>query len=202
MKSWLKKILRYLAFEHGKAIPIYRRFGAPDGLEWAALLKHRDELHAMGEHCSIQSQAQITDPQYVRMGNNVRLSVCTLLGHDGSVNMINRAFGCRLDRVGKIDLRDNVFIGQGAIILPGVTIGPNAIVAAGSVVCSDVPENSVVGGLPAKRICSLDKLVERWQQENENLPWRDLIDERNSDYDASLETELQIIRAAFFFSPA
>ena len=42
--------------------------------------------------------------------------------------------GVKLDAVGKIDIRDNVFVGYGAIILRGVTIGPNAIVAAGAVV--------------------------------------------------------------------
>jgi hypothetical protein len=54
----------------------------------------------------------------------VRLSGCTLFGHDGSVNMLEPAFGLKLDRVGKIDIRDNVVIGHGAIVLPGATIGP------------------------------------------------------------------------------
>ena len=45
---------------------------------------------------------------------------------------------------------DNVWIGANATILKGVTIGENAIVAAGSVVTKDVPANSVVGGVPAK----------------------------------------------------
>ncbi|MEQ1883065.1 MAG: glycosyl transferase family 2, partial [Burkholderiales bacterium] len=48
------------------------------------------------------------------------------------------AFGLRLDSVGKVGIRGNVYIGYGAIILPSVTIGPNAIVSAGSVVRSDV----------------------------------------------------------------
>lgn len=46
----------------------------------------------------------------------------------------------------------NVWIGSHATILPGVTIGDNAIVAAGAVVSKDVPENAVVGGVPAKMI--------------------------------------------------
>ncbi|WP_124098180.1 DapH/DapD/GlmU-related protein [Ruminococcus sp. Marseille-P6503] len=50
-------------------------------------------------------------------------------------------------RIGK-----NVWIGSHAAILPGVTIGNNAIVAAGAVVAKDVPENAVVGGVPAKII--------------------------------------------------
>lgn len=46
----------------------------------------------------------------------------------------------------------NVWIGGSAIILPGVKIGDNAVIAAGSVVCKDVPSNTVVGGNPAKFI--------------------------------------------------
>ncbi|WP_281225537.1 sugar O-acetyltransferase [Flavobacterium aquiphilum] len=49
-------------------------------------------------------------------------------------------------------IKRNVWIGAGAIILPGVTIGENSIVAAGAVVSKDVPDNVVVGGIPAKII--------------------------------------------------
>jgi acetyltransferase-like isoleucine patch superfamily enzyme len=51
-----------------------------------------------------------------------------------------------------IHIRKNAWIGAGAIILPGVTIGENAVVAAGAVVSKDVPANTVVGGIPAKHI--------------------------------------------------
>ena len=51
-----------------------------------------------------------------------------------------------------IHIGKNVWIGSHATILPGVTIGDNAIVAAGAVVSKDVPENTVVGGVPAKMI--------------------------------------------------
>ncbi len=53
---------------------------------------------------------------------------------------------------GHIHLRKNAWIGAGATILPGVTIGENAVVAAGAVVSKDVPANTVVGGIPAKHI--------------------------------------------------
>ncbi|OMJ21617.1 putative acetyltransferase [Smittium culicis] len=49
-----------------------------------------------------------------------------------------------------IKIGDNVWIGGGAIILPGITIGNNSVVAAGSIVTKDVPENVVVAGNPAK----------------------------------------------------
>ena len=49
----------------------------------------------------------------------------------------------------------NAWIGAGATILPGVTVGENAVVAAGAVVSKDVPANTVVGGIPAKLIKSI-----------------------------------------------
>ena len=51
-----------------------------------------------------------------------------------------------------IHIKRNVWIGAGATILQGVTIGENAIIAAGAVVSKDVPDNTVVGGIPAKVI--------------------------------------------------
>ncbi|MGJ1191645.1 sugar O-acetyltransferase [Sphingobacterium siyangense] len=54
--------------------------------------------------------------------------------------------------VATIHIKKNAWIGANATILPGVTIGENAVVAAGSVVSKDVPDNTVVGGIPAKII--------------------------------------------------
>ena len=56
---------------------------------------------------------------------------------------------------------DNVFIGAHAIIMGGIKIGPNAIIAAGSVVVKDVSPNTVVGGNPARVICSMDDYINR-----------------------------------------
>lgn len=51
-----------------------------------------------------------------------------------------------------IHIKENAWIGAGATILPGVTIGKNSVVAAGAVVTKDVPDNMIVGGIPAKII--------------------------------------------------
>ena len=51
---------------------------------------------------------------------------------------------------GKVQIRDDAWIGTGAIILPNVTIGRGAIVAAGAVVTKDVPDYTIVMGVPAK----------------------------------------------------
>lgn len=53
-------------------------------------------------------------------------------------------------------IKKNAWIGTNATILPGVTIGENAVVAAGAVVSKDVPDNSIVGGIPAKIIKEID----------------------------------------------
>jgi acetyltransferase-like isoleucine patch superfamily enzyme len=58
---------------------------------------------------------------------------------------------------GQIHIKKNAWIGAGATILPGVTIGENAVVAAGAVVSKDVPANTVVGGIPAKHIKNISK---------------------------------------------
>ena len=176
MRGLLKTVLSTLAIEFGKAVGLYRRFCSPDGTDWAKFLRRYGGFHQMGDHCSIQTNVTFTDPQYVRMGNNVRLSGCTLFGHDGSVNMLNRAYQCNIDRVGPIDLRDNVFVGHGAIVLPSVSIGPNSIVAAGAVVTRDVPPRSIVAGVPAKVVGDLDDYVEKRKAETETLPWRRLLD--------------------------
>ena len=55
-----------------------------------------------------------------------------------------------------IHIRKNAWIGAGATILQGVTIGENAVVAAGAIVTKDVPDNVIVGGIPAKIIKTLN----------------------------------------------
>lgn len=57
---------------------------------------------------------------------------------------------------GKVTLKKNAWIGMGATICPGVTVGEYAVVAAGAVVTKDVPDYAVVGGVPAKVIKMLD----------------------------------------------
>ena len=61
---------------------------------------------------------------------------------------------------------DNVFIGCNSTILGGVRIGPNALIAAGSVVTKDVLPNTVVAGNPAKEIGRFDEFVAKRKKEN------------------------------------
>ena len=68
--------------------------------------------------------------------------------------------------VGSVEIFDNCFLGANSTFLYNVKLGPNAIVAAGSVVTKDVPEGCVVGGNPAKVIGKYEDLVEKRKRLN------------------------------------
>lgn len=199
LKAAVRRHALGVVMELGKGFDLFARVFGASGYERADFLRRHGKLHAIGRDVVIVANVEITDPPYVRIGNNVCLSKCTLIGHDGSIGVLERAYGVKLERVGKIDIRDNVFIGYGVIVLPGVTIGPNAVVAAGAVVTGDVPEGWVVGGVPAKPLLRTEELVQRFANESKGLPWWDLIAERRGEYDPRLESELVRQRVASFY---
>jgi len=195
----IKKLIRFITFRTGKFKNVYLKVCQPSGSEYVKYEKKWGKFYSIGEGCIFWPYTNIPNPEYTRLGNNVMLSSCTILGHDGSVAVLNVAYGKNLDRVGKVDIKDNVFVGHGAIILPDVVIGPNAIVAAGAVVSKNVPEGVIVGGVPAKIIGKVSDLVERMEKQTEMLPWADIIKSRDGAYDPELEPLLKEMRAQYFF---
>lgn len=176
------------------------RPGEVDGLSHAAALKAEGRI-VMGEHCSISPRAIITDPDYVRLGDNARLSDCFLFGHDGSINMINRMMNTAFDAVGKIIIGSNVFIGHGAIVLPDTTIGDNTIIGAGAVLKGHVEGGYVYGGSPLRRIRPMAQHVLSLTRRDQQLPdqWRDMIQARGCDFDPVFEPRLIELRRNHFF---
>jgi acetyltransferase-like isoleucine patch superfamily enzyme len=102
-------------------------------------------------------------PGAITIGDRVGISGSVkLLTHDFSMDRIAEMKNMRLpedDIVFRapIVIGDYAVVGMGSIVLPGVTIGKGAIVGAGSVVTKDVPDGVVVGGNPAKVICTIDE---------------------------------------------
>jgi len=151
----IRRWVRARAMRTGKGLALFRRLCRPSGKEYAEYLRRHGRFVSIGNDCSILPSTLFTDPLYVRIGNNVHFGTCSIVGHDGSAGMLEAAFGEPLDGTGKVDIRDNVFIGHQAIILPGVTIGDKTVVGAGSVVTKDVPPNVLAAGMPARVIRSL-----------------------------------------------
>jgi acetyltransferase-like isoleucine patch superfamily enzyme len=199
LKSTVQKILRHLAMRYGKFPGLYIRFCHPNSEEYTEYLRRHGNLYAIGSNCSIMPSTVFTDPAYVRIGNNVHFSSCTLIGHDGSIAMLNQAYNVKLDSVGKIDIRDNVFIGYGAIVLPNVTISSNAIVGAGAVVTKDVAEGDIVAGVPARPIGRVEDLVKKLQAQTQSLPWVELINSREGAFDPAIEPQLVQMRVSHFY---
>jgi maltose O-acetyltransferase len=100
----------------------------------------------------------------ISIGDNCTItSGVRILAHDASMY---RDLG--FAKIGKVEIKDNTFIGNNSVILPGVSIGPGAIIGAGSVVNTDVPENSVAAGNPAKVILKKDDFLRKHKENLEN----------------------------------
>ena len=95
----------------------------------------------------------------VSIGNNVTITGAHILAHDASTKKF-----LGYTKIGRVTIGNNVFIGDGAIILPGTKIGNNVIIGAGTVIASDVPDNSVMIGNPPRKLCDCDEYIQRNRQ--------------------------------------
>lgn len=91
----------------------------------------------IGMDCFIDDQL----PHLIKIEDNVTISFRAILAVHGHHN-----------KVSAIRIKRNAWIGTNAVILQGVNIGENSIIAAGAVVNKDVDDNTLVGGVPAKKI--------------------------------------------------
>lgn len=141
----------------------------PGAIERTRFIVKKKLFAEVGENFFFQPRIVPLNAEYIHIHNNVAVaSDVTFICHDVMQKVFNnldkgknvkKKYGC-------IEIMDNVFIGSKATILHDVRIGPNAIVAAGSVVTKDVPPGSIVGGVPARVIGSFDDLYRRRLQES------------------------------------
>jgi len=114
--------------------------------------------------CSLDA---FPEPYMVELGQKVYISEgVSFMTHDGALSWMSRALGHtdkRTDKIGKIIVKDNCFIGARAIIMQNVTIGCNCVIGMGAIVTKDVPDNSVVVGVPAKVVSTTDAFLEKYK---------------------------------------
>ncbi len=134
-------------------------------------LRKNKVFAALGKDVFWQPRKLPADPKFIRIHNNVAVAAdVTFINHDTLYLMLRHLDPRQsFEHVDCIEIMDNVFIGLGATILPGVKIGPNAVVAAGAVVTKDVPPGTVVGGCPARVIGDFDRLAQKRLEEATEL---------------------------------
>jgi acetyltransferase-like isoleucine patch superfamily enzyme len=130
---------------------------------------YRKQGAQIGENCDIATSSLGTEPYLISIGNHVLISEGVVFHtHDGGV-WIFRENNPGIRVYGTIVIEDNCLIGRNAQLLPNIRIGRNSIVGAGSVVIADVPPNSVVIGVPARVISSIQKYEEnclsKWKEQ-------------------------------------
>ncbi|MDE7086145.1 MAG: acyltransferase [Prevotella sp.] len=136
--------------------PPYRRFflGRQSVIESYCCINNAVGDVVIGDHTRIGIHNTIIGP--VCIGNHVNLA------QGITVTALNHNFEDTTKRIDEqgistkpVIIGDDVWIGANAVVLPGVTIGRHCVVAAGAVVTKDVPDHSVVGGIPAKILKTL-----------------------------------------------
>ena len=141
MKSLIRKFLEYLRGEPQHIDKLFKR-----GLKVGKHFKRMGGVIIDPSHC-----------YHITIGDNVTLAPRVhILAHDSSFGLFTGK-----TRAANVTIGNNVFIGAGSIILPGVHIGNRVVIGAGSVVTKDIPNNSVAVGNPAKVICTLDAYLEK-----------------------------------------
>lgn len=96
----------------------------------------------------------------ITIGSNCALTKGVKIFTHGGARVARRKYP-NYDVFGMVEVGDYCYIGTNSLIMPGVKIGNGSMVAAGSVVTKSVPPNMVVGGNPARILCTVDEYIER-----------------------------------------
>lgn len=136
----------------------------------SALLLRRPRLPM---HLTVAESAFVSPYAYLDWNHGAQITIdegavvtarAAVLAHDSAGAALTG-----LTRVAPVHLKRECYIGYGAIVLPGVTVGEHAIVGAGAVVTADVPDGAIVAGVPARVIGTAEELVAGRRAEAEQL---------------------------------
>lgn len=115
----------------------------------------------IGDDCFVPDKGcWSSEPYLITVGNHCQItSGVRIFTHGGG--QIARKFIPDFDVFGRVTIGNWVYIGNNALIMPGVTIEDNVLVASGSVVTKSIPSGLVVAGNPAKIVCTVENYIER-----------------------------------------
>ena len=114
---------------------------------------YRDKGMIIGKNCKIYSGIATPESYLIEIGDNVTIATgAKFITHDNSISKVCSEY---TDVFGRICIGNNCFIGAYSIILPGVSLGNNTIVASGSVVTKSF-DGGVIAGVPARIISSIE----------------------------------------------
>jgi|SRR5690554_2866174 len=117
----------------------------------------------IGKNCDIQKVSFGSEPYLIEIGNHVQITSGTkVFTHGGG--WVFRDQYPKLDYFGKVKIKNNVYIGNNSMIMPGVTIGNDVIVGAGSIVTKSIPDGKIVAGNPARIVGETSEFVEKIKQ--------------------------------------
>ena len=119
----------------------------------------------IGNGCFINTWNFLGECYLIEIGDKVRITDGVKIFTHGGGNILRESYP-NFDFFGKVCIGNNVYIGNNCLIMPGVTIGDNVVVGAGSIVTKSVPSNHVVCGNPAKIICTVNEYYEKCKSFN------------------------------------
>ncbi|HOP10874.1 MAG TPA: acyltransferase [Oscillospiraceae bacterium] len=136
---------------------IYRKFVGE--LHWAI----KNGL-ICGENVTVMGRTTFgSEPYLITLKDHVRISEnVTFINHDGGTWAFRHMKKYQnIKKFGTIIIGEYSFIGACSVIMPGVEIGQNCVIGAGSIVTKSIPDNTVVAGVPARKICSTEEYAEK-----------------------------------------
>ena len=113
-----------------------------------------------------------SEPFLIEIGDRTKITAnCTFINHDGAMYVIRSMQKYQDARnFGRKKKKKNCFVGNNCTILPGVKMGDNCILGAGSVLNSSMPDNSVFAGVPARFICTVEEYGDKALKNNTMYP--------------------------------
>ena len=146
-----------------QTLRLYSMLKVSDRVEY---LRKHEVFGALGEHVIFEDRRIPLYARLIRIGNNVVVASHVLfVTHDVTYHVINPLLKGQnkavQEKIGCIEIGDNVFIGSNSTILYDVRIGNNVVIGAGSLVNQDIPDNSVAAGVPARVIGTFDDFVNK-----------------------------------------